>query len=343
VPRPHGRLVPVYLALAALLACVLWSYWPTLTELRAFWARNQDYSVGALVPLVALYLVWRQRRVLLAEPVRPCAWGLAVLLAAELLRQIALFYGVASGERYAVVLSLAGAVLLAAGRRVLRHSGWILVFLLLMVPLPARIHEAIALPLQRLATTAAVFALELLGFFVVREGHVLHLNEQTTIGVAEACSGLRMLTAFVVVASLLAFLIHRPRWHKVVLLAASIPIAVLSNAIRSVLTALVVYYAQNPALSEAFHDAAGLAMMPLGLLLSLALLKFLGWLSAGQRAAPPAPEPSRPRDARPVRPGSRSASATGRTRLAAPVGVARWGRPAVWQWLPRLFQGRGRA
>jgi exosortase len=313
-----------------------------LTELRAFWAGNQDYSVGQLVPLVALYLVWRERRGLLAERAQPCWRGLAVLIWAELMRQVALYYGVASGERYALVVSVAGAVLLAAGWRVLRRVGWILVFLLLMVPLPARIHEAIALPLQRLATTAAVVALELLGFFVVREGHILRLDEQTSVGVAEACSGLRMLTAFVVVTSLLAFLIHRPRWHKVVLLVASIPIAVFSNAIRSVLTALVVHYAQNPAVSEAFHDGAGLAMMPLGLLLSLGLLKFLGWLSADNRATSPTAAPVSPRRANGNRHRTRSARADRGTRSVPEAGVLSGGRPALWQWLPRILQGRGR-
>ncbi len=342
VARSQGHVLAVYVALTALLGCLVWSYWPTLTELRAFWAGNQDYSVGALVPLVALYLVWRQRRGLLAEPAQPCGWGLAVLIWAELMRQVALYYGVASGERYAIILSVAGVVLLAAGWRVLGHVGWILVFLLLMVPLPSRIHEAIALPLQRLATMAAVVALELLGFFVVREGHVLRLDEQTSIGIAEACSGLRMLTAFTFVAAVLAFLIHRPRWHKGVLLAASIPIAVLSNAIRSVLTALVVYYAQNPALSEAFHDGAGLAMMPLGLLLSLGLLKFLGWLSADQRAPSPPAARVPPRRANGNRHRPRPARADRGPRSVPEAGVLSWCRPALWQWLPRLLQGRGR-
>ena len=319
---------PVLGALGALLGCLVWSYWPTLSELSAFWLRNADYSVGALVPLVALYLVYRDRQELSRAPVQPCVWGLAVLLAAELLRQVALYYGVGSGERYALVLSIAGAVLLAAGWRVARRVAWVLVFLLLMVPLPARIHEALALPLQRFAASIAVVALELLGFFVVREGQVLRLNEHASVGVAEACSGLRMLTAFVVVASLLAFLVRRPRWHKAVLLGASIPIAVFSNAVRSVLTAIVVYYSESTLVHEMFHDAAGLAMMPLGLLLSLGLLKFLGWLSAddggGARTAP----------------ASRAVPRTSRG-VTAPASHGR--RPLAWPWWPRARAGRGKA
>ncbi len=265
--------------LAGLAACFLWSYWPILTDLRAFWSRNADYSAGQLVPLVSVYLVWRERSFLKAGGVRPSLWGAVLLASAELLRCGAAWYGFGSGERLAVVVGIAGVVLLVGGREAFWRLRWVLAFLLLMLPLPARIHEAVALPLQHLATALAAFLLELAGFFVVREGHILRLNAQTTVGVTEACSGLRMLTAFMFVSAVLAFVISRPAWQKAVLIASSVPIAVVSNAVRSFVTGVFVYYARNPELSEQFHDAAGLAMMPLAVLLSVGLLAFLRLLS----------------------------------------------------------------
>ncbi|HVP11406.1 MAG TPA: exosortase/archaeosortase family protein, partial [Phycisphaerae bacterium] len=218
--------------IAGLAACVVWSYWPTIIELAAFWQRNQDYSVGMLVPLVALWLVWRDRTALATESISPCWWGLTMVVLAEVTRLTGVFFGVGSGERYALIGCIAGTILLAAGWRVFWRLKWVLVFLVLMIPLPARMHEIVALPLQKLATTSAVFGLELLGFFVQREGNVLRLESGETVAVAEACSGLRMLTAFVFVAAVLAFVVRRPAWHKVVLLAFSIPVAVLSNSLR---------------------------------------------------------------------------------------------------------------
>lgn len=280
--RRHAWLVCV----VALAACLLWSYWPTVADLRGFWSRNDDYSAGQLVPLVAVYLVWRQRSVLLSQPARPSGWGLALLTLAELLRLGAVYYGFASIERFAAVVSIAGVVLLAAGWRVFWRLRWVLAFLVLALPLPARAHEAIALPLQRLAANLAAVTLELLGFFVVREGHVLRLDAQTTVGVTEACSGLRMLTAFVFVSAVLAFLIRRPPWQKLLLVASSLPIAVLCNTVRSAATAVFVYYAHNPDLSETFHDLAGLAMMPLAILLSVLLLRFFTLLTPPAGVAP---------------------------------------------------------
>jgi exosortase len=188
----------------------LWSHWATLVDLRGFWSRNDDYSAGQLVPLVAIYLVWRERAHLRARVARPSPWGLGLLALAELLRLGGVYYGFGSIERLALVAAIAGVVLLAAGRPVFWRLRWVLAFLLLMLPLPARLHEAIALPLQHLATHLAAITLELLGFFVVREGHILRLDAQTTVGVTEACSGLRMLTAFIFVSAVLAFLVRRP-------------------------------------------------------------------------------------------------------------------------------------
>lgn len=307
----------VLAASIGLLGCLLWSYWPTLVELAEFWSRNQDYSIGALVPLVALYLLWRQRAALLALPARTCWWGLVLLVLGETLRQVGVYYGIGSGERYALVVSVAGVVLLAAGWRVFCRLTWVFAFLLLMVPLPARVHEALALPLQDKAIASAAFVLELLGFFVVREGHVLRLNEDTTVAVAEACSGLRMLTAFVFVAAALAFLIERPRWQKAVLVLFSIPIAVLSNSVRVVATSVFIYYAHDPALSERFHDLAGLAMMPLALAFSVALLNFLNLLRPS-RAVNAAAEPTR---AARARGGQPAAANSGRAARDATIQV----------------------
>lgn len=287
-------------AMLLLAACLLWSHWPTLVELQAFWSRNADYSAGQLVPLVALALAWRKRQALRRLPVRPAWAGALLLVGGEVLRWFGLEYGVATAERLALPVSLAGVVWLAAGHQVFRQVFWILAFLLLMIPWPSRVHEAVAIPLQHIATLLAAAALELLGFFVVREGHVLRLDDQLAVGVTEACSGLRMLTAFIFVSATLALLVDRPRWQRIVLLLASLPIAVLSNAVRSTATAVFFYAVRDAKLNEQFHDAAGLAMMPLGLLLCLGLLRFMSWLSAPDPAERAAPRPpSRPPQGRP--------------------------------------------
>ena len=265
---------PLVSGVLALVALV-WAYWPTLVELFKDWQNDPNYSVGQIVPLAAAYLAWQDRDKLRRCAVRPSYWGLALLAAATALHLFGLLFFYVSLERYAFVLSVAGLVLLLYGREVFWQLRWILAFLLLMVPLPGAVHNRISNPLQTFATAGAVFLLEVFGVMVSREGNVMLLNGQTEVAVAEACSGLRMLTAFVVVAAVLAYLIRAPRWQKIVLLISSVPVAIACNLLRLVATAVLYMVAESSVAETFFHDFAGLTMMPLAIAMLLGELWLL--------------------------------------------------------------------
>lgn len=255
------------LVLGALVLLTAWSYWPTMVSLFKDWQRNDDYSAGQLVPLVALFLVWRERKTLGKCLLRPCWWGIALLILAQTARFYGLLFMYESAERYSVVLTIAGLVLMVAGRQVFRTVSWILMILFLMVPLPGRIHNLISGPLQQMATTGSVFLLEAFGARISQQGNVVMLNEDTPMVVAEACSGLRMLTAFVIVAAFVAYMINRSRRQKAILLFSSIPIAVICNILRLCVTAVLILLVSTEFAEKFFHDFAGLAMMPAAALL----------------------------------------------------------------------------
>src|SRR5690606_35393371 len=131
---------------------------------------------------------------------------------------------------------------------------WVLAFLLLMVPFPGKLHNLISGPLQGLATAMTVYTLELGGVMVERTGNLIRLNGETTVGVVEACSGLRMLTAFIVVSATCAFLVDRPAWQRGAIVLSSVPIAIVCNAARLLVTTLL--YTLAPA-RTAEGDVAG--------------------------------------------------------------------------------------
>jgi exosortase len=124
----------------------------------------------------------------------------------------------------------------------------------------------------------AVATLELLGITVVREGHTMLLNDTVPVAVAEACSGLRMLTAFIVVAFVLAYVVNRPRWQKAILMLSCIPVAIVCNQIRLVVTAILFLVVSNQVGEKFFHDFAGLTMMPMAVLILAAELWILSHL-----------------------------------------------------------------
>ncbi len=258
-----------------LLAAIVWDYWPTVLDLMQVWRRDQNDSGGAVVPLIALWLLWRERASLGECQVKACWWGIVVILLAHATRAFGTVFLYGSVERFSLVLTIAGVVLFVVGREVFRRIRFVLLFLFLMVPLPGRIHDMISGPLQTQATVGAVFFLELLGETVTSEGNVIVLDDNLRLGVAEACNGLSMLTAFIIVAALLVYIVNRPRWQKVALLVSSIPVAIACNVIRLVITAELYLLTTNEIADKFFHELAGVIMMPLALLILLGELVLL--------------------------------------------------------------------
>jgi exosortase len=246
------------------LSAFLWSYWPGIVDLWEIWQRNDEYSSGLLVPFLTIYILWSRRQDITKCPVRPCVWGVPALIGAQAVRLFGLFFMYSSAERLSIALSIAALVLLLFGPRLFRKVATVILFLCLMLPWPNRVQAAVALPLQRWATSSAVFCLETMGYEVMKEGNIIHIG-QSSVAVAEACNGLRMVTAFFVISGLVVLLVKRPLWEKLVILASSLPIALLCNTIRLTITALAFTVISGEQWEKIFHDFGGYAMMPLAL------------------------------------------------------------------------------
>ena len=76
----------------------------------------------------------------------------------------------------------------------------------------------------------------------------------------------------------MAWLHYRPMWQRFILLAATIPIAIICNIVRVTTTGLI-YILGNPKYAQGiYHDALGLAMLPLAFGLYGALAWFMSSL-----------------------------------------------------------------
>ena len=270
------------------LAAFLWSYWPTMADLLEVWQRSDEHSSGLLVPLLAAYILWLRRQDLRSLPIQPALFlGLGAFLFTQAVRGAGLEFYYSSAERLSLVLSLAALVLLVLGWRYLAKVATVLLFLCLMLPWPNRFQSAITLPLQRWSTTSAVFCLELAGYQVPRDGNVIHIGN-VSVAVAEACNGLRMITAFFVISGLVVLLVKRTWWEKLIILGSSLPIAFLCNTLRLAMTAVFFTIIEGEEWEQRFHDWGGYAMMPLALALVVGEL----WLLARLTTPPMAMEPA---------------------------------------------------
>jgi exosortase len=268
----------VWLAGTVIVAAFLWSYWSGIVDLWSVWQRSDEYSSGLLVPFLAGYVLWSRREQFKSIPIRPSLWGGLALLFAGILRLFGLFFLYGSAERLSIVLSIAAIVLFILGWQFFKKTATVLLFLCLMLPWPNRVQAAVALPLQSWATSSAAFCLETIGYNVVREGNVIHIG-QASVAVAEACNGLRMVTAFFVISALVVMLVKRQWWEKLVVFASSLPIALLCNTIRLTVTAIAFTVLRGDYWEKIFHDFGGYAMMPLALAAVIGEFWLLGRLT----------------------------------------------------------------
>ncbi|MGB8225463.1 MAG: exosortase, partial [Sedimentisphaerales bacterium] len=256
-----------------LLVVFVWSYWFNVKDLWNIWQRSDEYSSGLLVPFLAVYVLWTKREQIASCSIKPSLWGLPVFFAAQAINFFGLFFMYISMERFSIVVSISALVLLLFGWQLFRQVFSTLIFLFLMLPLPLSVRSSLVLPLQGWATSSAVFCLEVMGYDVVREGNIIDING-TTVAVAEACNGLRMVIAFFVVGGFIVLLSKRTWWEKMMIFVSCLPIALLCNTIRLAITSVAFTVLKGEYWEKMFHDFGGYAMMPLAI--GIVILEF--WL-----------------------------------------------------------------
>lgn len=274
LPSLRGAGVRALAATGAVAASFVWAFWHSFADLWSIWQTRADYGAGQLVPLAAVYMIGARARPAGIPALTFAPWGLAVFgigLAANLLGS---YYLYASLENLSLVICANGLAMTLLGWHGYKRIAFPLLFLLLMIPLPGRLHDAVMIPLQGLGAMLSAGILEIVGMPVLRYGHVLDIGGHQ-IAVAEACNGLRMALAFLMVASVVAFMVRRPTWQKATLMLSSIPIAIACNVVRIVVTASL-YGTDYEWMAEGHtHEIAGLLMMPAAICLILLELRLL--------------------------------------------------------------------
>jgi exosortase len=277
---------------ALLTAVVVGLYFPVLVRLVQQWYDDGDYSHGFLVPLLSAYLIW-QRRDKLAEVVRkPSNTGLLVVLFSLSL----LFLGSLGAElfltRISIVLTICGLIVYFSGWRLLRAMAFPIAFLLFAIPIPVLIYNEIVFPLQFIASRFATSVLETLNLFpIMREGNVL-IMPGMRLEVVEACSGIRSLMSLLALAAGYGYLAEKSvpvRWFLFLMM---IPLAIVSNGTRVMITALMTNYIGPKAAEGFMHEFSGWVIFVVATVLFLGLhsltvviRKKLGWLPKDSDAA----------------------------------------------------------
>jgi exosortase len=147
----------------------------------------------------------------------------------------------------------------------------------LAIPPPERLYRAVTQPLQQAASAAATFVLNTFpGAEVERDGINIFFwmqgGETGQFTVAGACSGMRSLMAFVALGLAMAYFTPRPLWHRLLMAAAVIPVALFCNVVRVIATGSFQMYGLPDLASGSPHTFLGLMTFALGFGLYFAIL-----------------------------------------------------------------------
>ena len=230
-------------------------YASVLKDLALDWWNEERLSYGFLIPPLALYVAWMRRRLTFAETATPNSRGLWLIGAACLLFLLGKVGAEFFISRMSFVLLLAGLTWTFWGSERLRSLAFPFLLLATMVPLPVIVYNAMAAPLQLLASDMATNLAQALGVTVYRDGNVIHLA-RISLGVEEACSGLNSLSALMVGGLLLGYLQCTRFRTRALLFALTIPLSIAVNILRVTGTAVIADYHEEFALGF-YHSFSG--------------------------------------------------------------------------------------
>lgn len=251
-------------------------YAPILLRLVRQWGTDPNFSHGFFVPAFAAFVVWQERSRLAAIRAAPSSWGLLIILVSLCTLILGVFGAELFLSRVSLLILLTGLIVFFLGWEFLRAVLFPLLFLVLMVPIPAIVFSQITFPLQILASELSASVLPFFGVPVFREGNVINLPAMP-LEVAEACSGIRSLLSLTTLAIMYGYLLEKRVAIRVALALASIPIAVAANALRIVGTGLLVQYWDPDKAEGFFHAFSGWLIFVVSLLMLFALHRVLSF------------------------------------------------------------------
>ncbi len=281
VSRKSWRDLDVHDYIKILIIGVLFC-WLFNNEIRALVGQWSDpnWSHGFLIPFFSLYLVNQHRQEILNLNSKANYLGLFLLIFCIVfypLNVVHFQYGYFRPLN--MIVTLAAIVFFLGGWALLKYTWFPIAFLIFAIPLPQRFYVSVTTPLRFLAADVSAFMLNLVPHMdAAVSGAIINVAYKgqpinPPLDVADACSGMRSLLAFLALGVAMAYLHYRPCWQRLILLASTIPIAILCNIVRVTITGFISVLVNPKYAQGIYHDMLGFAMFAV----AFVLYYFLAW------------------------------------------------------------------
>jgi exosortase len=291
------QLVLLGLGLLAALVAVFWVF--VEGQFRMALEAPADWGHTLIVPFISGYFVYLRKDELLEKPFTANWLGLPIVVLG-----VAFYVASTFGPSWFVLhhnarglsigITLLGLSLQLLGWRATRLMLFPLAYWVVFgQTVSDRLLQVVTQSMQDWSALGAFGLLKLFGVDVERGGNVITVfvnGEPNQLNVAEACSGMRMLVAFLALGVAIAYTGLSVTWQRVALVLSGVPVAIGVNVLRVFTLGILSLWDANFASGD-FHSFVGLVWLVPALMLYLGIMWFLRNLfvdtpAGGKKGAP---------------------------------------------------------
>lgn len=203
-------------------------FWPTAVSMFEVWMRSNTFAHGIIVFPLAVYLLFERRGNVSEVDASPSFAGLVLMVLLSAAWYFAALAKASVAQQLSLGLMMSAGVLMVFGAGVASRLAFPLLYVLFAVP----VGEFLVKPLMTWTAEFTVFALQVTGIPVFKEGMFFRIPSGN-FEVAKACSGIRYLIASVSLGVLYANLFLKTRWRQILFVGISIAVPILANGLRA--------------------------------------------------------------------------------------------------------------
>lgn len=237
---PLSNWKPTLTAIALILIWVCYWYWDTLESMAQIWWRAETYTHGLVVPLISIWLIWRDRHHLASFQPKTTLWFIPLLASLVVFWLLGELTAINSLTQFSVIGIIVIAVMTLAGQSISKELTFPLIFLFFAVP----IGDFMLPRLMEWTADFTILALRATGIPVYREGQNFVIPSGNW-SVVEACSGIRYLIASMTIGTLYAYLTYTSLKRRLVFILVSLLVPILANWLRAYLIVMLGHLSNN--------------------------------------------------------------------------------------------------
>ena len=267
----------LWITLAVMTAAFILQYYGDILRMTGRWD-NEDFSYCYLVPLLFAYLIFTGRESLKAVDVKSSWYGLPVIIFSCMIYLAGNMGSVETLGAISIWITVTGTTLLILGPAVIRKLVFPFIILAFIVPLPPFINKLLTFKLKLASSSISVKLMQMTGISVFREGNIIDLGV-TQLQVVDACSGLRYVYPLLLMGFVFAYLFHKKWWQRTLVILATIPVSVLSNALRIAITGYLTVNISREMADGFFHGFSGWLIFMFSFIVLFFISKLIKFLS----------------------------------------------------------------